>query len=412
MGQIFHLEPTAGGVRLTGYHGFGPEAEIPAGVTEIAADVFRGSGLRSVRLPDSLRRIGRRAFQHCRRLTALELPEGVREIDSEAFGCCDSLRTLRLSAQLEEIGDRAFWYCAALESLTVPARVRRIGPRAFESCSRLRAVELLSPDTQVDEGCFYETPYYLRLLQQAESCRFGRGGTEHVVLPEGMTHVEHWAFAGSAIRTAQLPNSLRTMGMCAFQNCRQLRSVSLSPNTYCNYRLPLSPGEGIFAGCERLERVVLRGALRPFTWHDADRPQVLRGFDRERTFAGCGSLRELVAWELPLDTIPELWRQYALTAFVTDPDRAQHYAPAVQPAYHTALAARRQQLLRRVARDPGFGLCQYLMERRWITAENFDTILAAASAAGADPQTLAALLAYRAEALRPRDSLLSALDAL
>lgn len=239
-----------------------------------------------------------------------------------------------------------------------------------------------------------------RLHQLAELCTVGRLGADPdrcpqaLILPEGDTHIDHWAYSKSLIRTVWLPGSLRTIGMCAFRDCKRLREVSLSPNSYCNYRLRLEPGDGIFAGCSALEQVTFRGGLRDFTWYDASEPEILRGCDREKTFMGCSRLRRIVAWELPLAVIPPQWRQLAVNAYLEDLSRADHYLPAVDAAYRAYLRQRRDQLIRRCERDHSYPLHQYLMEERLLDEEAFEAVFRWASGR-AGPQTMAALLTYR-----------------
>ena len=62
--------------------------------------------------------------------------------------------------------------------------------------------------------------------------------------------------------------------------------------------------DGIFSGCSQLEEITFRGPLKNFTWYDASRPQLLRGFHPEKTFIGCNRLRRMTAWEILLTDFP------------------------------------------------------------------------------------------------------------
>ena len=406
MNQEFELTREDSLTVLKVWSGRGAQAVVPEGVEVIGEEAFAGRrALRAVTLPGTLRRIGTRAFQKCTALAEVFLPDSLEEIGTEAFNGCSSLEHVVWGEGLRLIRPRAFWSCIRLREVTLPASLRQIGSRAFEGCSSLERVALRNPGMEVDEYAFNETPYCNRLLALADRCMVGQlGATDacppELVLPEGVTHIDLWAFSKSRIRTARLPSSLRTVGMCAFRDCKLLTEVSMSPNTYCNYRLRLDPGDGIFAGCSSLTRVILRGRLKNFTWYDASEPQLLRGFDPEKTFMGCTSLQSIVAWEVPLSAFPRVLKPYALNAFLEDADRDLHYAPQIADAYHEALVAMRAQLIARTQRDAGYALHQYLTSRRLIEAEEFDAILAHA-AAHAEPQTIAALLAYQRQVLSP-----------
>jgi hypothetical protein len=221
----------------------------------------------------------------------------------------------------------------------------------------------------------------------------------NLALPEGVIHIDHWAYTRSNIVSLRLPDSLRTIGMCSFKDCPNLAEVSMSPNSYCNYRIRLEPEDGIFANCPNLEQVTFRGPLRNYTWHDATEPELLRGCHREKTFHGCIRLRRIVAWEIPLDSVPAEWRQYAVNGFIADVEREKHYSRPIAEGYHAHLESDRQQLLNRTARDQSFPLYQYLMERRMISAADFETLLQRAHRVNS-AETVAALLEYQFRVLR------------
>jgi hypothetical protein len=355
---------------------------IPAGTAAIGglAELLRAGGLPRSR--DEIEEV--------------DIPGSVREIGPEAFDSWGALRRVRLHEGLEKIGARAFWFCRSLREITFPASVQNIGPRAFECCHSLSAITMLNPGTAVDEYAFNETPYFNKLMKDADEIAAGKNAAV-LTLPEGLTHIDLWAFSGCGIVSAVLPNSLRTIGMCAFKGCKNLREVSLSPNTYCNYKLPLESGDGIFAGCSSLEQVTFRGRLKDFTWYDADAPELLKGFDRNRTFSGCPRLRRIIAPELPLEAIPRQWRQWAINGYICDVDREGHYAAEVCGSYDRELAANPGELLSRTA--AGYPAYHYMIRRRMIDAGNYDTLLAQARDGG-DAVTIAAMLEYGHKYLR------------
>lgn len=411
------IEEINGESVLKSWKGYGYSLEIPEGVEVIGESAMEERALQKITLPSTLRRIEMRAFQKCVRLQELELPAGMERVEVEAFNGCTGLRRVGFRPGLRSIHARAFWNCPSLTEVDLPESVELIGSRAFESCSSLQKVTIRNPDVQVDEYAFNETPYCERLLRLAESCTVGRLGAsaancpEALVLPEGMTHIEHWGFSKSLIQSARLPSSLRTIGMCAFKGCTRLKEVSMSPNSYCNYRLRLEPGDGIFAGCTALEQVTFRGGLRSFTWYDQQQPELLRGCDREKTFMGCSRLRRILAWELPLEAIPPQWRQYAINGFLEDINRTEHYRPDIAAEYHLHLQGCKAQLIARTERDHSYPLHQYLTERRLLDREAFDAVFHRAQGK-AEPQTMAVLLHYQHTVLGQENVLDAALAEL
>ena len=60
------------------------------------------------------------------------IPITVKRIGESAFEGCDYLTSLELPAGVTEIGERAFYSCPNLESITIPLRVTRIANFAFD----------------------------------------------------------------------------------------------------------------------------------------------------------------------------------------------------------------------------------------------------------------------------------------
>ena len=368
-------------------------------------------------IPEHIQVIGRHAFFKCETLNVIYIPASVNVIETEAFYGCHNLTEIHMAEGLSDIGHRAFWFCNSLSQVSFPVSVRLIGSRAFECCSKLSSVTIKNEGAFIDEYAFNETPYWHETLKIATLCS-PRNHTEtcpkELRFPEGITHVDIWAYSGSKIESAFFPNSLRTMGMSAFKDCKYLKEVSLSPNVYCNYNMPPGPTDGIFAGCSRLEQVTIRGELINFIWDKATEPEFLKGFDREKTFAGCTNLKRIVAWKVPLSKIPSVWQRYAINGYINDLEREKHYAPAIWEEYEEKTALMKEQLLKRTQLDKSFALYEYLMSRHFITEENFDSILKDAVEHECT-NIAAALLEYKHKYLKQpntTDLLFSGLDEL
>ena len=70
------------------------------GIVEIHYDAFTNSGLTSVSIPSSVKRIGSNAFQYCENLVSVELNEGLEWMGSVVFKGCKSLEGLILPDSL------------------------------------------------------------------------------------------------------------------------------------------------------------------------------------------------------------------------------------------------------------------------------------------------------------------------
>ena len=67
-------------------------------------------------MPDSLKAIGRFAFNRCESLTEISLPDGTTTIGEGAFAGCKSLSSITIPKTVTKIGWNAFWEC---DNLTI-----------------------------------------------------------------------------------------------------------------------------------------------------------------------------------------------------------------------------------------------------------------------------------------------------
>ena len=172
-------------------------------------------GLTSVVIPNSVRYLGRGAFENCLGLKSITLSENIREIPSRAFYWCKALESITVPNGVTEIGEDAFYSCNALVTVLLPVGLEHIGRHAFDQCSSLAEIEL--PDTVTRVGT-YAFNYCLALKR----VKLSRGLTviadhafdncsslEIVEIPEGVTFVHERAFYGcNSVQELLLPESV------------------------------------------------------------------------------------------------------------------------------------------------------------------------------------------------------------
>ena len=95
-------------------------------------------------------RFGAEAFYKCEELTRVRLPDTLRKIGKRGFYQC-GLEELHLPEHLEYIGESAFLKCKKLEYVRVPESVRMIGKWAFHGCGRLKKLEIHHDPEEVGE---------------------------------------------------------------------------------------------------------------------------------------------------------------------------------------------------------------------------------------------------------------------
>lgn len=144
---------------------------LPEGTESVGEAWLRGSGVREVRVPESVVEIGPRAFAQCRELKFIEFPP---------------------KSALREVGDCAF-RGSGLGRFVAPSSLRRIGAMAFCGCERLRYVELNEGLEVLGPACFMDTQVVKlgmpRLLRRASNAFYGCAGLRTVWTPAGRLEV-------------------------------------------------------------------------------------------------------------------------------------------------------------------------------------------------------------------------------
>jgi len=89
--------------------------------------------------------IGQSAFSSCPKLKTVESHGVLRTIETEAFAYCTSLESIGFpgSSYKCEIGEKAFFYCYNLKTLSIPSEVT-ISANAFQKCEALDTIYLNS----------------------------------------------------------------------------------------------------------------------------------------------------------------------------------------------------------------------------------------------------------------------------
>jgi len=109
---------------------------IPMGVAYIDERAFMGcSSLKSVSLPNTMIRIGYRAFFNCFLLERINIPRSLHTIEEGAFYNCRSLKVIDLPDTLRSLGSRAFSGCIGLEQISVSRRTQ-LGQHPFMGVRR------------------------------------------------------------------------------------------------------------------------------------------------------------------------------------------------------------------------------------------------------------------------------------
>ena len=234
-------------------------------------------------------------------LKKYSVPEGVTIICDDAFSDCESLETIILPSSVKLIGSGAFYNCVNLESIVIPEGVKSIESYTFNGCSSLqelvlpcsleridtsaltdvRGIESNSPNFIVKDACLYSQD--LKTL-----IHFFNNGRTIFNIPNGTTRIESYAFENAVIRSIFIPNSVSSIGDCAFAGCEKLQEIEL-PSSITEI------GGAAFDNCASLYSIIL--------------PRYLKRIEVQ-TFEHCKSLTRI---QIP-DSVEEIGNHaFALT---------------------------------------------------------------------------------------------------
>lgn len=91
---------------------------LPDALEEVAPYAFKGSGIKEISFPKSLRKIRQYAFSECDSLVSIVLPDGVTELEEHAFENCKMLHIVRIPDTVKNIGDNCFSRCKRLDDVS------------------------------------------------------------------------------------------------------------------------------------------------------------------------------------------------------------------------------------------------------------------------------------------------------
>lgn len=163
----------------------------------------------------------------------VKIADSVTVISENAFCFYEELLSVIIPNSVYSIGDEAFEYCTGLKNIIIPNTVISIGEDAFLGVKNIiyhgeapgKPWGALTINGFVENELLYPTPNKKKIT--------GYIGNDSSVI---------------------IPNSVLSIGSCAFQDCRSLISVVI-PNTVTKI------GVSAFGGCSSLESIILPNTL-------------------------------------------------------------------------------------------------------------------------------------------------------
>lgn len=210
-------------ISLQKYNGSDEKILVPSlidgcTVTSISASCFEGNKtITDVKMPDTIKVIGERAFSKCSKLKNVALPD-----------------------ELIGISPFLFRESPALERITIPDFVKTISIGAFYKCTGLK--EVIISDSVLEMNSSYVGYFDVGIFE-------GCTRLESVYLPKNLTKINKSTFSKcSALKDINIPDPVTCIGESAFSGCTSLTSINI-PQRVKEIAL------GAFAGCSNLKEV-------------------------------------------------------------------------------------------------------------------------------------------------------------
>lgn len=199
---------------------------------KIPSELFSGTRVKNLILPETIKTIDRRAFEGAELPETFRLPEGVEEIGTEAFAGVALPAEFRLPMGVAKIGNSAFANADLPDIFELPAGVVSVGDKAFKGAS---VEEIVLPSTLKSLG--FEA--------------FADSSIKRIILPEGLEAFGRGAFKGSMLRELTILGDGRGVDL---SGASKLKNVTL-PKSYSEREWGSSP----FSEVEQLEEVKFSG---------------------------------------------------------------------------------------------------------------------------------------------------------
>ena len=199
--------------------------------------------IENIIIKDGVTSIGDLAFMGCSKLTSITIPTSVTSIGYDALSYCYALTSITIPNSVTSIGVTAFWGCSGLTSVTIPKSVTSIGHAALGGCTGLTSIIVEKGNTYYDS----------------------RNNCNAIIEKQSNTLI-------IGCMNTIIPNSVRSIGSCAFEYCQGLTSINI-PQSVTNI------GYGAFTMCTSLESITIPNSVTSI---------------EEQAFCGCSSLTSII----------------------------------------------------------------------------------------------------------------------
>ena len=172
---------------------------------------FKGCGFREVNLPSNIEKIGKGAFECCRKLEKVIWDAKYSIVEQECFKSCEKLSAFNFE-NIEIVGNAAF-SASGLKSVSLLSNVKEVENEAFSFCLDMEKVDWCSKCKSIPAHCFFGC---------SELSKFDFSG---------VNTIGKEAFRDSGLLKVNLPHNIQKVGEGAFRKCNFLKEINWDAQT-------------------------------------------------------------------------------------------------------------------------------------------------------------------------------------
>ena len=168
---------------------------VDEGITVIGEASFSDfSVVKSVKLPNTLKKIKRDAFNENQSLITINFPNNLEFIGAYAFSGCEKMELPAFPKKIKIIGEYAFCACNKIKTFSFPSKVEKIENGILSECKSLSAVYLSKNTKTIPEYAFS----YSSQLKK-------------VKIPESVRKVNMSAFIATSLKRIIIPKNVQVI---------------------------------------------------------------------------------------------------------------------------------------------------------------------------------------------------------
>lgn len=210
------------------------ELVLPDSLQYIASGMFSETPIKEIRFPKNLEYIGINAFAECFNLEQVEMNRILKEVPYGLFSDCPALKTVVWPEQIEIIGSRAFERCNCLKDVRFPSSLVKIDSYAFKGCTSITKIEIPANVQEIGIEAFCECRGVSQVVFEGvmeripEGCFSSCSALEMVEWPKNLIKIGAYAFSNCGVwNQLDIPNGVVDIGPYAFHNNRNLERMRL-----------------------------------------------------------------------------------------------------------------------------------------------------------------------------------------